>query len=115
MTYEEYRAFERSSSTKHEFVGGEVFAMSDGTFDHSTIAANVIATLHPALRESGCATLTSDMRVRTGDDVGAYPDVSVVCGERRFSDNTRDELLNPTVLVEVLSPSTEAYDRGDKF
>ncbi len=114
-TYEEYRALERASATKHEFVAGEIFAMAGGTYDHSTIAANVLTGLHVALRGSGCSPLTSDMRIRTGDDVGAYPDVSVACGERRFSDDARDELLNPTVLVEVLSPSTEAYDRGEKF
>ena len=89
--------------------------MSGGTFDHSTIAVNVVVALHAALRESLCSTLNSDMRIRTGDDVGAYPDVSVVCGDRRFTDDTHDELLNPTVVVEVLSPSTEAYDRGEKF
>ena len=114
-TYEEYRAFERASPPKHEFVAGEIFAMAGGTYDHSTIAANVLGELHAALRGTDCSPLTSDMRVRTGDDVGAYPDVSVACGERRFSDETRDELLNPAVLVEVLSPSTEAYDRGEKF
>jgi Uma2 family endonuclease len=115
MTYEEYRSFERSSPTKHEFVAGELFAMAGGSFDHSTIAVNVVVALHAALRDSPCTTLNSDMRIRTGDDVGAYPDASVVCGDRRFTDDARDELLNPTVIVEVLSPSTEAYGRGEKF
>jgi Uma2 family endonuclease len=115
VTYDEYRDRERLSTTKHEFVAGEIFAMAGGTYDHSTVAVNVVAALHGALRGSPCSALNSDMRVRTGDDTGAYPDASVACGERRFSDEVRDELLNPSVIVEVLSPSTEAYDRGDKF
>jgi Uma2 family endonuclease len=114
-TYDEYRAFERAADTKHELVGGEVFARAGGTYAHSVVAANVLGALHAGLRGGPCTALTSDMRVRTSDDVGAYPDASVVRGERRFSDEACDELLNPTVIVEVLSPSTEAYDRGEKF
>jgi Uma2 family endonuclease len=115
MTYAEYLAFERASSDKHEFVDGEVFAMAGGTYAHSLVGANVIGALINALRGRSCRPLTSDMRVRTGDDVGAYPDASVVCGAPMFSDESSDELRNPTVIIEVLSPSTEAYDRGDKF
>ena len=115
MTYDAYLAFERASPERHEFAAGVVYAMSGGTAEHSTVAANVTAALHGLLRGSSCVTFSGDMRVRTGDDVATYPDVSVACGERLFTDASRDELRNPTVIVEVLSPSTEAYDRGEKF
>lgn len=115
LTYAEYVAFERSAPTKHEYVNGEIFAMSGGTADHSALAMNAGAILVAALRGSPCRPYTSDLRVRTGDDVGAYPDLSVVCGEKRFSDDTHDELLNPAVIFEVLSPTSASYDRGEKF
>lgn len=115
MTYEAYLSFERASPDKHEFAAGVVYAMSGGTAEHSAVAANVIAGLHGALRGSPCVTFNSDMRVRTGDDVATYPDVSIACGELTFTDATRDELRNPKVIVEVLSSSSEAYDRGEKF
>ena len=115
MTYDEYLVFERASDTKHEFVDGHIYGMSGGTFEHALIAGRVIGLLFAALAGAPCAVLTSDMRIRTGDGVGTYPDVSIVCGERRFTSDTQDELLNPGVVIEVLSPSTEAYDRGDKF
>ena len=114
-TYEQYLAFERASDTKHEFVGGEIFAMAGGRYEHNRIAANVIAMLTAALRGKPCVANTSDMRVRAPDGTAHYPDVSAFCGEPRFSDERRDELLNPSAVVEVLSDSTEAYDRGDKF
>ena len=112
----EYLAFERSSETKHEYADGEIFAMSGGTFAHSAIAANIGRLLGTALEERGCTTLTSDMRIHvpaTGRYV--YPDGSIVCGPPSFQDEQQDTLLNPVVIVEVLSDSTEAYDRGDKF
>lgn len=115
MTYDAYLAFERAAPDRHEFARGVVYAMSGGTAEHSAVAANVIAALHGLLRGSPCVTFSSDMRVRTGDDVATYPDVSVACGDRVFTDPFRDELRNPKVVVEVLSPSSEAYDRGEKF
>jgi Uma2 family endonuclease len=115
MTYDEYLAFESASTEKHELVDGELRARSGGSYAHSRVSANAIAGLAIALRGSEWRALGNDMRVRTGDDAGTYPDVSVVGCEPRFTDDTEDELRNPRVIVEVLSPSTEAYDRGDNF
>lgn len=116
MSEAEYLAFERASEEKHEYADGEIFAMSGGTIEHSEIAANIIRELGNALYGRGCRVLTSDMRIHvraTGRYV--YPDGSVVCGRPEFTDEARDTLLNPRVIIEVLSDSSEAYDRGDKF
>lgn len=115
-TEAEYLASERASEFKHEFIDGIVYAMSGGSLNHNLITSSTIATLHRQLSGQGCRTLTSDMKVRlpaTGSY--AYPDVSVVCGTPQLNDDEGDVLLNPTLIVEVLSPSTEAHDRGRKF
>jgi Uma2 family endonuclease len=116
MSPVEYLALERASEMKHEYADGEIFAMSGGTFEHSATAANILGELRSALADRGCSVLTSDMRVHipaTGRYV--YPDGSVVCAEPAFEDDKRDTLMNPMVVIEVLSDSSEAYDRGDKF
>lgn len=116
MSPAEYLALERGSEVKHEYADGEILAMSGGTFEHSATAANITRALGNALAGSGCTVLTSDMRVHipaTGRYV--YPNASVVCGRPEFEDDKRDTLLNPMAVIEVLSDSTEAYDRGDKF
>lgn len=114
-SYEEYQAFERASlEQKHEFVDGDIFAMAGGKYEHSRIATNTAAALSQALRDSPCIVNSSDMRVRTPRNRAHYPDVSALCGKPRFSDDTKDEMLNPSLLVEVLSDSTEGYDRGKK-
>jgi Uma2 family endonuclease len=113
---EEYLALERSSEVKHEYAGGEVFAMSGGTREHSLIAANVVGELRGALRARPCEAHASDLRIKNvtmGRYV--YPDASVVCGQPLFEDEHRDTLLNPTAVFEVLSDSSESYDRGGKF
>jgi Uma2 family endonuclease len=116
LTAAEYLQMERAAEVKSEFRDGEVFAMSGGTYAHSIIAANIVRHFGNKLEGSGCATCTSDLRVKIEmADLYTYPDVSVVCGERQFEDGTRDVLLNPSVIVEVLSDSTESYDRGKKF
>lgn len=115
MSPAEYLAFERTSAQKHEYAGGEVFAMAGGTFSHSRVQGNFVARLTVALEGRDCATLTSDMRVKTVSGRYFYPDASVFCGPPRFEDDVRDTLLNPTLVVEVLSDGSEAYDRGDKF
>ncbi len=114
-TYAEYVGLERTSGSKHEFVRGELFAMAGGRRAHNLVAGNVTRLLGNALLGRPCLVFNSDMRVRTGDGVGTYPDASALCGKPTFSDSTEDELLNPSVIVEVLSESTERYDRGDKF
>lgn len=117
LTEAEYLAIERASvGQKHEFYAGEMFAMAGGTFAHSTISAQLIRLLGNALNDSSCDVHTSDMRVkikRTG--LMTYPDASVSCGEPEFEDGHKDMLLNPVLIVEVLSKSTENYDRSKKF
>jgi Uma2 family endonuclease len=115
FTPEEYLALERKAEYKSEYVDGEIFAMSGASETHNVIAGNVFASLHTQFRGRPCRAYTSDMRVnvRPGK-VYTYPDVVAVCGEPLFHDTYKDMLVNPTVIVEVLSPSTEAYDRGDK-
>lgn len=115
MTYDEYLVRERAASERHEFHDGEVFAMAGGTRVHGVVIVNALFCLGAMLRPRGCSVFTSDLRVRTGDDHGVYPDVSALCGPPRFSTTTEDELVNPTLVVEVLSESTERYDRGRKF
>jgi Uma2 family endonuclease len=116
VTPEEYLTFERASPTKHEYFAGAVFAMSGVTRAHSLISGNLFAALHAQLRGRPCEPHASDMRVRVSETgLYTYPDVFVVCGEPEFEDAEVDTLLNPTLIVEILSPSTEAYDRGDKF
>jgi len=116
LSEQDYLEFERSSPIRHEYADGEIFAMSGGTMEHSAVAANVISELRSGLLGRGCRVLTSDMRIKipaTGRYV--YPDASVVCARPEFVDEKRDTLLNPRLIIEVLSDSTEAYDRGDKF
>jgi len=112
---EEYLVRERTSSERHEYFRGEMFAMSGVSYEHSLISTNILGRLHHDLRGRNCAVHGSDMRVKVSSTgLYTYPDVSVVCGNPQFDDSHVDTLLNPIVIVEVLSPSTEAYDRGVK-
>jgi Uma2 family endonuclease len=116
MTPAEYLAFERNQEQKHEYWHGQVYLMAGAKARHNLITANVIAGLHLQLRGRSCSVYPSDMRVlipATG--LYTYPDALVVCGKAEFEDTEEDTLLNPTVVIEVLSKSTEQYDRGDKF
>ncbi len=116
FTPQEYLVLERKSETRNEYYNGEIFAMSGASREHNLIVGNLFRDIGNQLEDRPCETYTNDMRVwieATG--LYTYPDVVVVCGEPRFQDREVDTLLNPTVIVEVLSPSTEAYDRGDKF
>ena len=121
LTPEEYIAFERkflpdSEIIRHEYVNGELIAMSGASREHNLITINISTALHTRLRGSRCETYANDMRVSAPATASYfYPDVVVVCEEPRFEDDVFDILLNPLILVEVLSPSTEAYDRGEKF
>lgn len=111
----DYLALERISEFKHEFFDGELFRMSSGTIEHSQIAGNVIGELGNALADRPCRVLNSDMRIKLPTGLYTYPDASVICDQPQFEDGHKDVLLNPLVVVEVLSPTTEAYDRGKKF
>ena len=116
LTPEEYLAFERKATTKHEYLNGQIVAMSGASFAHNFLTMNTANQLYNQLIGGECQVATSDMRVKvTQIDSYFYPDVVVVCGEPRAEDDTFDTLLNSTVVVEVLSPSTETYDRGEKF
>jgi Uma2 family endonuclease len=116
LSEEEYLAFERQAETKHEYLDGEVFAMTGASRRHNRLAANLALMLGLQLRGRPCELYIADMRVRVAaTGLYTYPDLVVVCGEPRFGDAELDTLLNPTLLVEILSPSTEATDRGRKF
>jgi Uma2 family endonuclease len=114
-TVEEYLAFERASDQRHVYYDGEIFDMVGGTARHSLIIANIIRSLGNQLDETPSLVYTSDMRVRISATAYTYPDVSVVCEAPRFEDTTQDTLVNPVLIVEVLSPATEQYDRTGKF
>lgn len=114
VTREEYLEIDNASTGKHEFYKGEVFAMSGGTFNHSAIGTNITTTLQNLLNKTPCRPMNSDMRITTPSGLDTYPDISVYCGDPELSDN-QCTLLNPSLLIEVLSPSTKNYDRGDKF
>jgi Uma2 family endonuclease len=116
-TPEEYLARERASlDTKCEYVDGHIYAMAGAGFAHNQIVVNLAVALGNALRGGPCTTLVNDMRVKVPKTVMyTYPDVVIVCDEPALEDTHLDTLLNPTILIEVLSPSTERYDRGDKW
>lgn len=115
ITPQEYLIRERQASIKSEFYQGEIFAMGGGSANHSLIAANLVREVGNALKGRPCAVFNSDLRVQVqSTGLYAYPDATIVCGELLFDDDHRDTLLNPTVIVEVLSDSTEKYDRGKK-
>ena len=113
---EEYLAFERGTDARHEYLDGHVYAMAGESIEHSRICVNVAGELRARLKGRPCEVLSPNMKVVTSPSgLFSYPDVVVICGEPQFYDERRDILTNPTVVFEVLSPSTEAYDRGEKF
>ena len=109
---------EDDSGIKHEFLDGQVWAMSGGTPEHAAVSGNVLTLLNVQLSGKKCRVFTSDLRIRVvATGLGTYPDVSVVCGRVELDpeDAKRHTVVNPRILIEVLSPSTEAYDRGEKL
>jgi Uma2 family endonuclease len=121
FTVEEYLTFERAADECHEYLDGVIYAMAGESPDHGRICMNLTATLVPQLRGSACEAFSKDMKVccgpyraHTREGLYAYPDL-VVCGAIQFHSQAQDVLVNPTLIVEVLSPSTEAFDRGEKF
>jgi len=116
LTPEEYLEIERKAEYKSEYFNGEIFAMAGAKRNHNKIVGNLTGLVWQHLKGKDCEFYPSDMRVfvpKTG--LYTYPDVVVVCGEPKFQDNVFDTLLNPTLLIEVLSETTESYDRGKKF
>jgi Uma2 family endonuclease len=116
ITPEEYLTIERKAEYKSEYYNGEMFAMAGASEQHVLIVTNVVAELRGQLRGRPCTVYSTDLRVRVSPTgLYTYPDVVVVCGQPQFADEQRDMLLNPTLIVEVLSDSTKDYDRGGKF
>jgi len=114
-TYAEYLALEEESTVRHEYLDGEIYATAGGSPDHAALAAAVIAALGGRL-PSGCRAFTSDLRLRIpATGLSTYPDAAVVCGPTERAPNDRLAVTNPVLLVEVTSPSTEDYDRGEKL
>ena len=114
LTVAEYLAFEAESEIKHEYIDGEIYAMTGGTDNHSRIAANVIGAFYMLMNNPDCYVYTSDMRVKAAASRYVYPDLSVVCGQARHEDDGKTSLLNPILVVEVTSPTSMIYDHGLK-
>jgi len=113
---DEYLAMERESVGRHEYLDGQIYEMAGESLQHSRICINLAVEVGSCLKGRRCEALSPNMKVRTGDSGQfSYPDLTIVCGEPIFLDAYNDVLLNPAVIFEVLSPSAEAYDRGEKF
>ncbi|MEM9193333.1 MAG: Uma2 family endonuclease [Myxococcota bacterium] len=116
FTFREYLELEEVSNTKHEFAQGEIFAMAGGTPEHAALSMAMGALLVPQLRNVECRVYSSDLRIRVEETgLTTYPDVTVVCGEAKYDAESSVTVTNPSLVVEVLSPSTEDYDRGEKL
>lgn len=115
LTPEQYLEAERSADFRHEYYNGHIYAMSGGSYQHAQIIGGLVRELGNALKKRPCSVVPRDLRLRVSPDgLYTYPDVVVICGDPRFADDRRDTLLNPVLIAEILSPSTEAYDRGFK-
>jgi Uma2 family endonuclease len=124
VTIDEYLRLERAAHQRHEYLDGEIIAMAGESGNHADVSTNVVGLLHAQLTGKDCRVRTKDTKIRSGPDrphgsntkgLFSYPDAVVICGEPMYHDEHNDVVLNPTVIVEVLSPSTEAFDRGKKF
>lgn len=116
VTQEQYLELEREADHKSEFYKGEIFAMAGATKEHNKIVASIIAAIGQFLIGKKCSYFSSDMRVHNPvNSLYTYPDIIIVCGEEKYLDDKFDTLINPTIIIEVLSPATEDYDRGTKF
>jgi Uma2 family endonuclease len=115
MAASDYLTWERAQPTKHEFFDGEVFAMAGGSPRHNALCVNATTILRTALADRGCVTFSSDQRIGLRKKKYVYPDASVVCGQLETEEGADDVIVNPQVIVEVLSSSTEQHDRGGKW
>ena len=116
LTIEEYLEMEETSEVKHEYYRGEIFSMAGGTITHNTISVKLLTRLEQKLGGKGCQPYNSDQRIYIEKNgLFTYPDISVVCGNPETLDNDDTNILNPIIVIEVLSPSSRNYDRGDKF
>jgi Uma2 family endonuclease len=115
LTPEEYLALDRAAEIRSEYYNGQMYAMAGGSLNHAIIINNTARMLGNVLEDRGCLVVSNDVRVRVQTRFYAYPDIVVICGEPQFADNRTDTILNPTVIFEVLSRSTERYDRVFKW
>jgi Uma2 family endonuclease len=115
LSYAEYARREQANDVRHEYLDGQVFAMAGGTLEHSALITEVLRLLGNQLGEGPCRAFESNARVRTSHDHGTYPDITIVCGRVARDPEDLQSILNPTAIVEVLSPATETYDRSKKF
>ena len=116
LTLQDYLQLEETSETKHEYYQGAIYDLAGANMRHNIIVANVIGNLYMQLREKKCTVVPSDLRIKV-EAIGlyTYPDVSVICGEIGYADGRQDTVTNPSLIIEVLSPSSENYDCGLKF
>ena len=116
LTAAEYLEAERKATGKHELMNGKIITMTGASLKHNRIVSNLIGSINPFLKGKSCDVFPSDMRVNIPTTNSfTYPDITIVCGKPELLDEHFDNLLNPTVIIEALSPSTESYDRGNKF
>lgn len=116
FSYADYLAREQETGLKHEFLGGQIFAMAGGTPEHARLITEVALSLRGLIDPARCRVFVSELKIRVGaTGLATYPDVAIVCGEVHHDTEDPNAIINPKVLVEVLSPSTEAYDRGEKW
>ncbi|MCC6290268.1 MAG: Uma2 family endonuclease [Chitinophagaceae bacterium] len=116
FTIEEYLAMEEAATEKHEYYRGEVFAMSGPKIPHNTISINMLVELGNKLKGKKCRPFNSDQRIHIkAKTLFTYPDISIICGDPETLDNDNWNILNPAVIIEILSPATKNYDRGEKF
>jgi Uma2 family endonuclease len=115
LTLEQYLEIERAAEVRSEFIDGQMVAMAGGTLQHATLQINIVGELRDRLQGTGCRPLGSDFRIHVSRQYSTYPDVAVVCGKVILSPGQNDSYTNPAVVVEILSPSSEKYDRGEKF
>jgi Uma2 family endonuclease len=123
-TEDQYLSIEREADDRHEYLDGRIYAMAGESPEHGAICTNLTGEIRAQLKGSRCQAFAKDMRVRSGPlprrrysqkGLYSYPDLVIVCGEMQFLDENRDVIINPKVIIEVASPSTEAFDRGEKF
>ena len=116
LTAEEYLEAERKATCKHELMNGKIITMTGASLKHNRIVSNLIGSINPFLKGKSCEVFPSDLRINIPTTNSfTYPDLTIVCGKPELLDDEFDNLLNPVVIIEVLSPSTESYDRGNKF
>ena len=116
LTAEQYLESERAAEFRSEYYCGQIYAMAGGSYQHAQIIGGLVREFGNALKKRLCAVVPTDLRLRVSPQgLYTYPDVVVICGDPQFADNRQDTLLNPALIVEVLSPTTEGYDRGFKF